>query len=94
MKFPIFTCLSIMMTGLFFFMYIMFNYGFHDPTVGAFTELDNQIDINMGPEYASWTRDLLDFQHSWWGTCWVVLIIMNIVCIFVDVIRQPKQTME
>jgi hypothetical protein len=94
MKFPIFACISIMITGLFFFMYVVINYGFHNPVDGAFTELDSQIDVTMDAEHASWTRDLLDFQHSWWGTCWVVLIIMNIVCAFVDVIRSPKQTLE
>lgn len=94
MKFPIFTCISIMITGLFLFMYVMLNYGFHDPTVGAFTELDRQIDTTMDTAHANWARDILDFNHSVWGTSWVVLIIVNIVCAFVDVLRQPKQTLE
>lgn len=94
MKFPIFTALSIMLTGLFFFLYIMFNFAFHNPASGAFTRLDEEIDTVMDSGWAAWTRDILDFQHSWWGTCFVVLIIMVIVCAFIDVLRSSKTSME
>jgi len=94
MKFPIFTVMSIMLTGLFFFMYVVFNYGFHNPDTGAFTKIDDKIDMAMGSEQADWTRDILDFWHNIWGAVFVVVIIMNIVCGFIDVIRQPRNTLE
>lgn len=94
MKFPIFTVVAIMMTGLFFFTYIMVNYGFHNSEYGVFTELDEQIDVSMGPEYAGWARDILDFGHSAWGTGFVCLIVVTIACIVVDVLKSKEGSLE
>jgi hypothetical protein len=93
LKFPIFTALSIMLTGLFFFLYITFNYAFHNPESGAFTRLDELRPSTLG-NYSGWAADILNFQHNWWGTCFVVLIVMTIVCAFIDVLRNPKQGLD
>lgn len=91
MKFPVFTVMSILMVGLFIILYIMFNFGFHNPDTGAFTILDSHRDDMMNPTYSNWARELLDYNHSWWGTGFCVLIIMVIVCGFIDVLRNPKE---
>jgi hypothetical protein len=93
MKFPFFTCFAIMLTGLFFFLYIMFNYGFHNPVSGAFTLLDAHRDEMLG-NFSAWGQDLLNFMHNWWGLGMCACIINVIVCAFIDVLRSPKQSME
>lgn len=93
MKFPIYTMISLLLFGLFMFFYIMFNYAFHNPDTGAFTFLDNNMETLLGNE-SVWVRDLLDFQHSWWGTGMVSCIILVIVCGFIDILRKPKDSME
>jgi hypothetical protein len=84
-----------MLVGLFFFMYIMFNYAFHNPTSGAFTLIDQQRGVMMpNPFYYNWAGDLLDFNHSMWGTGFCILIIMVIVCGLIDVLRKPQDSLE
>jgi hypothetical protein len=90
MKFPIFTAMSIILVGLFMFMYIMFSYAFFNPVSGAFTLIDEQRGLMMNTNYSLWAQDLLDFQHSWWGTCFCILIVLVVVCGFIDVLRDRQ----
>jgi hypothetical protein len=90
MRFPIYTALSIMLVAIFFFMYIMFNYAYHNPLSGAFTILDSQRHTMMDANYSVWAADLLNWNHSWWGTCFCILIIMVVVCGVVDAIKSSK----
>jgi hypothetical protein len=93
MKFPVFTCLAIMLTGLYFFMYIMFTYAFFNPIDGAFTLLDQHRTEMLG-SYSSWGQGLLDFLHSFWGTGFCILIVMIIVCALIDVLRNPSESID
>jgi hypothetical protein len=83
-----------MFVGLFMFLYIMFNYGFHNTDSGAFTMLDAQRNNMMNPSYSAWAQDLLNFNHNWWGTGFCVCIVLVIICGFIDILRKPQDSLE
>lgn len=94
MKFPMFTAIALCLMILFIIFYVMFNYAWFNPDSGAFTMLDAQRDSMMGTgEIHDWAQDLLDFQHNWWGTCFVAIVIMTLFCAVVDVMRNEKQSL-
>ena len=85
--------MSIMFTGLIMFIYVVFNWAFHNPSSGAFTKLDELRPTLLGGE-SSWAQDILNFNHNIFGMVFVALIVVNIACALIDVLRNKNTSLE
>ena len=91
MKFPISSLVMIGNAGILLFMYIMFNYAFHDPDVGIKEKLNESAQKTMtGDRLTNWEEQIGELSTGF-GIASALCFILAIVFFVFDVLGDRRE---
>lgn len=79
MKFPYAAFMCIIVSGLCFTMFIVFNYAYQNPDSGLFTKLDESAQKTMNDKWYDWFVDRKNNITAGFGMVGVVLLLSAIL---------------
>lgn len=91
MKFPISSLVMIGIAGILLFMFIMFNYAFHDPDVGIKAKLNESAQDTMtGDRLTNWEEQISELSMGF-GIASALCFILAIVFFVFDVLGDRRE---
>ena len=89
MKFPISSMLLVVVGGLCFVIFIIFNYAYQNPDSGLFVMLMESANKTMNSNMVSWFSDIKDTIATGFGLTGVAMFGLAIIIYIADALRQP-----
>lgn len=85
MKFLVAGLFLVLVAGFLHIQFIMYDYGFNDPTHGAFTKMQDVMNDTLSPEYRNWTYNHTVEQKQFFGVGRVICIGMCLACFGIEI---------
>ena len=91
MKYAVLAIVMVFMAGIFHVMFIMFDYGFNDPDVGAFRKLPEIMNDSLSPTYQNWTYNQSMLARQFFGVGrFICIALCPILFVIEAVTRKPS----